>query len=168
MKNKYRSYEKIRKQDLQRLAKIAREDREELFSRKPEIAKIYKNRIICVALCQGAALHYVDGENGIKDFDVWTFYRQHPQRPFPYRRNVPRDFGIPRFGKTPGKLKFKGRCVDLIGRSIPFKSGRPPVQAIRDYLMTSKNKSPRLLAKKAVVILEPEVLRGTIAWPIEC
>jgi len=168
MKNKYRSYEKIRKQDLKRLAEIAREDREDLFRRKPEIGKIYKNRIICVALCQGAALHYVDGENGVKDFDVWTFYRQHPQRPFPYRRNVPRDFGIPRFGKTLGKLQFKGKCVDLIGRSIPFKRGQSPVQTIRDYLRSSKNKLPRLLANKAVVILEPELLRGTIAWPILC
>jgi hypothetical protein len=166
MKNKYRSYDRIRKQDLKRLAEIAREDREDLFCRKPEIGKIYKNRIICIALCQGAALHYVDGKNGIKDFDIWTFYRQYPQGPFPYRRNVARDFGNPRFGKTPGKLQFKGKCVDLIGRSIPFKRGQSPIQTIQAYLKTSKNKSPKLLAKKAVVILEPKVLRGAIAWPM--
>jgi hypothetical protein len=27
-----------------------------------------------VPLCQGGALHYVNGSNGVKDFDVWSFY----------------------------------------------------------------------------------------------
>ena len=35
-------------------------------------------QIIAVALCQGAALHYVNGSNGIKDLDVWTFYAERP------------------------------------------------------------------------------------------
>ena len=26
------------------------------------------------ARCQGAALHYVNERNGVKDFDVWSFY----------------------------------------------------------------------------------------------
>ena len=116
MKSKFRSYKKIRKRDLKKLAAIAREDREDLFSRKANLGKIYRNRIICVALCQGAALHYIDGKNGIKDFDVWTFFREHPKRPFPYRRNAHRDLGNSRFGRTAGKSHFKGKCVDLIGR----------------------------------------------------
>jgi hypothetical protein len=35
---------------------------------------VLEDSLVCVALCQGAALHFVDGENGVKDFDVWTFY----------------------------------------------------------------------------------------------
>ena len=31
------------------------------------------NNPICVALCQGAAMHYFDKTNGIKDFDIWFF-----------------------------------------------------------------------------------------------
>jgi hypothetical protein len=34
---------------------------------------------------QGAALHYVNGQNGIKDFDVWSFYAQYDDWPFPPR-----------------------------------------------------------------------------------
>ena len=166
MKEKFRSYKNIRKRDLERLAAIAREDREDLFSRKADLCKIYRNRIICVALCQGAALHYVDGRNGIKDFDVWTFFREHPKKAFPYRRNAHRDFGNSRFGRAPGKPHFRGRCVDLIGRSIPFKEGETPIEIIQNYLKASKNKSPRLLAEKAVIILEPKKLIGTVAWPM--
>jgi hypothetical protein len=114
-----RSLKKITLHDLRNLASIARKDREDLFKRKPEFGKIYRDRLMCVALCQGAALHYLDGKTGIKDFDVWTFYKAYPKMPFPPRRNVQRDFGHPKFGKTPGATQFAGKCVDLIGRSIP-------------------------------------------------
>jgi hypothetical protein len=43
---------------------------------------VYDKRVIAVALCQGAALHYVDGKTGVKDFDVFTFYAAHPEGPF--------------------------------------------------------------------------------------
>ena len=130
------------------------------------MVKIYRNRIICVALCQGAALHYLDGKTGIKDFDVWTFFRAHPQKAFPYRRNVQRDFGDPKFGKTPGASQFTGKCVDLIGRSIPWAKGQTPINILQHWLIYSNNKSPHLLTKKAVIIIEPEDYLGLVAWPI--
>ena len=161
-----RSLEKITVTDLQRLAAIARADREGLFNRKPDIGKLYAERLICVALCQGAALHYIDGKNGVKDFDVWSFFREHTKRPFPYRRNVPYDFGYPKFGISPDRPDFVGRRVDIIGRSIPCREGQDPIEVIQNYLLSSSNKSPRLLAKKAVIILEPKELLGKVAWPI--
>lgn len=166
MVSKSRSLEKITITDLQRLAAIARADREDLFNRKPKLRKLYEGKVICVTLCQGAALHYIDSKNGVKDFDVWTFFYEHPKQPFPYRRNVPRDFGDPKFGTSPDKLNFVGRRVDLIGRSIPCKEGQGPIEIVQNYLISSSNKSPRLLIKKAVIILEPEELLGKIAWPI--
>ena len=167
MQNEYRSYEKIRRLDLRRLAKIAQDDLIELFYRKPDLGEIYRNRIICIALCQGAALHYIDGKNGVKDFDVWTFFREHKSRPFPYRRNVARDFGTLRFGLSPDAKDFKGKRVDLIGRAIPYKSNENPIQTVQKYLAKSKNKTPKLLSQKAIVIIEPEEFLGTVAWPIK-
>ena len=47
----------------------------------------------CVALGQGAARHYLDGQTGVKDFDVWTFFAAAPTRPYPdpalFRRRAP-------------------------------------------------------------------------------
>lgn len=70
-----RSYEKIESKDLTRLGTLASKDRERFFSRNPDLSRLYRDRVlgVAVALCQGAALHFVDGQNGIKDFDVWTF-----------------------------------------------------------------------------------------------
>jgi hypothetical protein len=93
-----RSYALIEEGDLERLAAFARQDRESFFSRCPKYQP-YAERVICVALCQGAALHYLDHKNGVKDIDVWTFYAQHPGVQFPWRRPVARrDFGPSKFG----------------------------------------------------------------------
>ena len=51
-----RSFERITKSDLRRLAHIARHEREDLFERHPEWALLYRRRVICSALCRGAAL----------------------------------------------------------------------------------------------------------------
>jgi hypothetical protein len=71
------SYERITKRDLFRLLEIAQADRNEFFSRRPRRKSYrYRSLILCTALCQGAALHYVHGENGIKDFTGVEAYRE--------------------------------------------------------------------------------------------
>jgi hypothetical protein len=80
-----RSPARIDRDDLLRLAELAAGAEAGLFSRNPNGAGRYAGRLLCRALCQGAALHYLDGENGVKDFDVWSFYASRDDGPFPYR-----------------------------------------------------------------------------------
>ena len=161
-----RSYERIEDKDLRKLVRFAHEDREDFFKRHPRWERLYSERIICIALCQGAALHYIDGKNGIKDFDVWTFYAEHPKAPFPYRRIGRKDFGISKFGYHPLETEnFKGRCVDLIGRSLKCPLDAAPVEALRDYLSQAITKTAKELSEKAVVLLWPPELFEKIAWP---
>ncbi len=58
-----RSYKRIEDADLERLGRLAQADRQEFFARNPRW-RHYADRIVCVALCQGAALHFLDGKNG--------------------------------------------------------------------------------------------------------
>jgi hypothetical protein len=111
-------------------------------------------------------LHFVDGRNGVKDFDVWTFYAATDGPAFPPRRIVSRDFGFPKFGRSPDRPDFIGRRVDLLGRSIDAELGDDPIDAVRRYLSAGTTASARCLREKAVVMLEPEKYRGRIAWPI--
>ncbi len=150
--------------DLRRLGRLAARDRADLFRRRPETGALYRARLFAVALCQGGALHFVDGKNGIKDLDVWSFYTQSPARAFPPRRVGKADFGDPKFGITPGSPGFVGRRVDLIGRSIPGADPSEPIATLQSYLRSARTESARLLALKAVVIIEPEHLLGAIAW----
>jgi len=52
-----RSYATITKADLRRLARLAADDRRDLFRRRPDTGRLYEGRLFAVALCQGAALH---------------------------------------------------------------------------------------------------------------
>ena len=152
--------------DLQKLLRFSNEDREEFFVRNPRWRKLYENRIICIALCQGAALHFLDEKNGVKDFDVWTFYSEHSEAPFPYRRMGHKDFGISKFGCHPlDAEKFTGRCVDLIGRSLNVSQTTDPIKTLKTYLENPATKSAKELRKKAVVLLYPENLFGRVVWP---
>jgi len=162
--NPVRSKEPITGSDLKVLSRIARKDREAFFQRYPDWFKLYSNRLLCVALCQGAALHFVDGLNGVKDFDVWSFFRENPGKPaIPYRRIVSQPFEYSKSGTSPIIREFIGRKVDLLFRSIPCSSDACPIVSIQHYLTERRTQAARCLAEKAVVLIEP--FQATVVWP---
>jgi len=160
-----RSKEKITKHDLRKLLKLARADIDDFFDRKPAYKKTYQGKEKLVALCQGAALHYIDGKNGVKDFDVWLFYPQRGDVVLPYRRTGSVDFGKSKFGKHPNRLLFDGRGIDVLMRSTRFFNRGDPESCIENYLSGCKTKTAKLLSQKAVIGLYPESVFGRVLWP---
>jgi hypothetical protein len=158
-----RSFKKITLRDLKSLAEIALKDRVDFFQRYPKY-KAYANRVICTALCQGAAKHYIDGSTGISDFDVYTFYRKHPSVTWYAKRKKSYDFGNPKFGPSVGHYDFVGRRVDCFGRAIEIPKKGDVITALRKYLRLGATKTSSLLAQKALVLLNPKC--GKIVWPV--
>src|SRR5437763_10002021 len=158
MPQQNRSLKPITLDDLRRLGEIAQADREDFFARRPRYRPL-REYVLAVALCQGAGLHYVNGTNGIKDLDVWTFYAQHPTVVYPARRPItPRDFGNPKFGRTDDSPPFAGRRVDCLGRSLAVPRGADPVAALQNYLSNATTDTASALATKGVVLIEPDRL----------
>jgi hypothetical protein len=127
-----RSLERIDGDDLLRLAELAAEVEASMFERNPTGAGRYAGRLLCRALCQGAALHYLDATNGVKDFDVWSFYAERDDGPFPYRWRGTADYGPSKFGRYPSDAPtYTGRRVDFLGRSlrVPRDADRLPLCA---------------------------------------
>jgi len=118
---------------------------------------------LVVALCQGAAMHYYDKVNGIKDFDVWFFYPFN-QEHLPYRTIWNWDYKNPKFGRHPSIHGYYGRKVDVLVRSIKHYIYGDPIKTIHQFLEFENTASSRELAKKAVVILSPESLLGKVVW----
>jgi hypothetical protein len=162
-----RSYERIEEADFERLGTLAKNDREEFFARNLHW-RHYAARIVCVAVCQGAAKHFVDNQTGVKDFDVWTFFAEHSTGPLKVdRRIMHADFGPSKFGVDPeDRGPFTGRRVDFLMRSIRCPLGADAVGAIRNYLSRGATDSARRLSEKAVVFIEPAHLCGSIVWPV--
>ncbi|MPZ43846.1 MAG: hypothetical protein GEV05_10650 [Betaproteobacteria bacterium] len=162
-----KSYERITRNDLKRLLSIARQEREDFFSRHKEYAILYGKRMLCAALCDGAALHFTNGQTGVRTFDVFTFYAEHPEASFPHWHEERYDFGPGRkFGRLPDAPEsFRGRPVNLAGRSIDASPADDPIEALQYYLRRGASPVARRLAEQAVVLLEPEKLMGYVAWP---
>ena len=158
-----RSMETITEEHLRRLIKLATRDRQGLFSRNPHLT-VYKDRILMVALCQGAAQHYIDATNGIKDLDVYTFYAEAPGLKYPFRRRGVADFGRSELGTHPDHPEV-GRHVDLLGRALDVSPTTDPVWAVRNYLKQGRSATAKELAAKAVIGLEPAYLFRTVVWP---
>jgi hypothetical protein len=150
-----RSQERIKLADLVRLAKLAADAEAELFKRNPQGSGRYTGRLLGRALCQGAAVHFINGTNGVKDFDVWSFYAEDSDWPFPARWRGTRDFGPSKFGRYPNDpRKYTGRRVDLIGRSLPVPVGADPAQALQHYLVARRTHSAKARAAKAVILID--------------
>jgi len=102
----------------------------------------------------------------VKDLDVWTFYARHSEGEFPPRWRLMVDFGPSALGRPPDDMGFRGRHVDLIGRSIDAKPRDDPLRAVRTYLRGGRTESARQLASKAVVAVDPPDLRDATVWPM--
>ncbi len=160
----HRSLEKITRDDLARLALIARADFADLCQRQ-EYARPYVDRLRLLCLCQGAARHYVRGDGSVQDFDVWGFFEAIPDHKFPPRRTGKRDFGPSKFGRNPDDGDdFLGRRVDVIGRSISMARNETPIEPVQHYLREKRTTSARLLAERPVVVLWPENYFDQIIW----
>jgi hypothetical protein len=161
-----RSFEAITTADLRRLRDITADYRADFFRRRPDWAALYADRLICAALCQGAALHYCDGVTGINDFDVYNFFATHPSRRWYAKPVTIRDFGDAKFGQSNDRAAFVGRRVDVLGRGLPVQPSEDPTAAVRTYLASGQTETARRLAKKAVVGLDPPHIFGEVLWPL--
>ena len=162
-----RSYVPIIRADLVRLLKLARDDREAFFAKHQDWASLYEGRLLGTALCQGAAMHYMNPSVGINDFDVYTFYAAHPGRPWYAKRIKSVDYGDAKFGQSEiSNLRYIGRRVDLLSRALDVAPGADIIDSITTYLRSGRTETSRHLAKKAVVLLEPTDRLGGIVWPL--
>lgn len=156
MQAEERSYERITIDDMKRLGDLALEDLEDFFRRFPR-HKPYKNHLILTALCQGVALHYIDGKTGVKDFDVWSFFTDIPSVRFPYRRHRIVESGLEKFGVHSIDIgwNYKSRHVDLFGGTIKadiVKRNRgDPCACITEYLKRVKTTRAKKLGRKLLL-----------------
>jgi hypothetical protein len=161
-----RSLARIEIADLLRLAALAADAEAELFRRNPQGSGRYACRLLGRALCQGAALRYVNESNGVKDFDVRSFYAQYDDWSFPVRWRGTRDLGPSKFGRYPhDPPRYPGRRVDLPGRSLPARPGAGLADVLRRYLAARRTDAAKALGAMAVVLIDPENRAGEIVWP---
>ena len=165
-----RSYRKITVEDLKKLKDLALRERIEFFDRKPCYRRAYLDSLIAIALCQGAASHFIDSKTGVKDFDIWYFYIKNHEVTYPYRALKSVDSKLDEFGVHPDDVEkgYRGRRVHLMGRTIDVdivkRNSGDPKKCIIEYLEGGRTETARELAKKAVIGLWPDAILGEVIW----
>jgi hypothetical protein len=166
MSKQERSYAKITTNNLEELRKGSIKRLKEYFINGDgkKWSSLYNIACpFCIALCQGAAMHYCDKSNGIKDFDVWFFYPFNKKH-LPYRTIWNWDYQNAKFGSHPKMKNYKGRKVDVIVRSLKLNTSNNPTTGLLTYLSNKQTKSATELSKKAVVLIRPRKNLGNIIW----
>lgn len=160
------SYLPLDKRDLNRLARLAREEREELFERHPDWAQRYRSRLLFSILCGPCADHFVNGVSGFIDFEVVSFFAEQNGRAFPMLRKGCRDFGPSRLEReTRAPETFQGRQVWLTQRPMTPREDTHPLDRLQHYIQSARTPTAQRLRRHSAVFIEPEPLVGLLAWP---
>jgi hypothetical protein len=156
----------LTRQDLARLAGLARRSRDDFFRLSPAWGLLYARRLLAVALSGEAAEHFISGARGFTGFEVWQFFAAHPEAPFPPHKRFREDYGRSRFGRDPALPEsFAGRAVDWQGRSLEAAPDADAVATLHAWLRTRPTPTARALASGPMVLLEPAPLLGFSPWP---
>jgi hypothetical protein len=145
--------------ELRDLATLAQREESDFFARNPHLSELYRNRLIAVALCQGAALQFVGRGYGVADFDVHFFYNQNPSKPRLSRavKRLTADVG-----------NFEHAPIDFVRTVVPSllcgSHDNDAQTLLRGFLQQKPTANAAHLSKKAVVGLIPEALFGRIIW----
>ena len=159
-----RSQEAVTDEHLRRLGKLAARAHAELKAARPELA----GTLLAGVLAQGAAAHRVDPDAGIgvKDFDLWLFYRKREgvRRVRERGRAKVYDFGPSSLGRHPDDpVEFRGRRVDVMTRTVDAPRGADPADIVRSWLARGAA-SPNLLRQRPVILVWPRSRAGEVVW----
>lgn len=146
---------------LRRLAIAARMDREAFFAEHPRWRRLYGDRVEAVVVAEGAR-RQVDGAR-LTPLEVWTFFRHHPDGPFPTRR---RRVSVTRepWRQVMADPHLNGRPLTLISVSLEADRFDDPLQVVRRYLTAGRTPSARRIGRGMVVVVEPRPERGRVVW----
>lgn len=149
----------VGRSELHALKALAKAEEAAFFERNPHLVQPYRDRLIAVALCQGAALQYLRRGYGVNDFDVHFFYSQNPRKPKLTRAKKRTLADVGRFENMP---------VDFLRTVVParVKVSRPAgrLAILHAFLQQTPTPNARHLAEKAVVGLMPKEMFGVIIW----
>jgi hypothetical protein len=151
----------VRSAELLDLVGLSKQEENAFFARNPRLSAPYRDRLLAVALCQGAALQYLGRGRGVADFDVHYFYRQNPTKRRLSRtvKHVVADVG-----------GFRRIPVDFVRTVIPASifdmDLARALDLLRAFLHEAPTENARHLATKAVIGLRPRTLFKTVIWPV--
>ena len=146
---------------LRRLTIAAQLDREAFFAEHARWRRSYGDRVEAVVLAEGSRRQVEGGR--VAPLEVWTFFRHHPDGPFPTRRRRVPATRDP-WKRILAEPSLAGRPLTMVSVSLETDRFDDAALVVRRYLKTGKTANARQLAKGRVIVLEPASERGQVVW----
>ena len=146
---------------LRRLTIAAQLDREAFFADHARWRRSYGDRVEAVVLAEGSRRQVEGGR--VAPLEVWTFFRHHPDGPFPTRRRRVPATRDP-WKRILAEPSLAGRPLTMVSVSLETDRFDDAALVVRRYLKTGKTANARQLAKGRVIVLEPSSERGQVVW----
>ncbi len=96
----------------------------------------------------------------MKDFDIWTFYAQHPDEAFPWRRVGRKDYGSSKLGKNHFRMHAALAASILWLTKTPLAPD-PYAHQPDEAWKTKRQQSDRQLLSQLFGMTETEVYEGS-------
>lgn len=160
-----RTYEKLGVSDLQEMKCHALKELSRFYVKVGKPAgkyKVYKHKLIAICLCQGAAQHFVNGTTGIKDLDIWFFFKEDANVKIPDIKNM--RYSVDKLLKNLGVKRIDFLKKSIKASVLSNSKTQQPQDLLRAYLQHANTTTSKELAKKPVVGLYPEKIFGVIIW----
>ena len=154
-----RYYEKLTTDDLKEMRDYALRELERFCQIGQGKYSIYKEKLVAICLCQGAAKHYVYQKNGVEDIDIWFFFEEDENVKIPHIGNMRKLIWA-----TLTKLGTKP--FDFLKKMIPldFVVENDKSKTIHNYLERCKTRTAEILSEKPIVGLYPDEVFGKVLW----
>jgi len=146
--------------ELRSLTQLGLQELDAFFTRNPHLTAPYRDRLLAIALCQGAARQFLGCGHGVNDFDLHFFYAQNPEKPRLSRAVAHRFESVGNFSRI---------RVDFVRTVVPVRvllsRVTDPAAQIRSFLEQAPTQNAKHLAKNPVIGLSPESVFGLTIWP---
>lgn len=160
------SFQPIDLRDLNRLARLTKAEREDLFERHPDWAQRYGNGQLFTILTGASATHFSNAMSGFTSFELCSFHAEADGRDFPPMGRGCRDFGPSRHGREADAPEtFQGRQVWLDQRPLAPVPELSALELLQQYIASGRTPTARRLRAGSAVFVEPEPMLGLLAWP---
>ena len=154
-------HQPVGRPELKALAELGQIEERAFFERNPHLVEPYRQHLLALALCQGAALQFLGRGYGVNDFDLHFFYAQNSAKPRLSR-------AVGRIWRSVGR--FSNAPVDFVRTVVPGAQSTDDVEMVvrqlRRFLEQRRTANATHLATKAVIGLWPDALYGRTIWPV--
>jgi hypothetical protein len=155
-----RTFTDITVEDLREMRGYALEELQRFLGLEDGRYEAYRERLVAICLCQGAAQHYLHKSRGVRNLDIWLFFRGAVDgERLPPLPNAPKAITAALTNLPEVRIDFMSAIIPASCHTDGTTEG-----TLRGFLAAEATPIASELARKPVIGLAPWTVFGQAVW----